>query len=79
LQIQAAFLVFSDSQIPVRKWSYVMWDRARLDAWGILQTRWEGLNLNEFRREEQRKRDEEQEEFERLQRLLIEEGKLEEL
>lgn len=33
--------VFSDSHIPVRKWAYVMWDRWRLDSWGVFDRPWE--------------------------------------
>jgi hypothetical protein len=32
--------VFSDRQSPLRRWGYVMWDRERLDAWGVLEHAW---------------------------------------
>ncbi|EFW22729.1 conserved hypothetical protein [Coccidioides posadasii str. Silveira] len=33
-------LVSNERPIPLRKWGYVMWDRARLDGWGVLRTTW---------------------------------------
>ncbi|EEP79128.1 predicted protein [Uncinocarpus reesii 1704] len=33
-------LAVADERLPLRKWGYVMWDRARLEAWGVLQSTW---------------------------------------
>ncbi|KAI1213130.1 uncharacterized protein F4807DRAFT_312305 [Annulohypoxylon truncatum] len=33
--------VYQREKAPLRKWGYVMWDRDRLDACGILQDRWQ--------------------------------------
>ena len=44
--------IFSPSQIPLRQWAYVMWDRARLDEWKVFDTPWEGINADEYERQQ---------------------------
>ncbi|WEW56217.1 hypothetical protein PRK78_001656 [Emydomyces testavorans] len=39
-------LVIDEYPFPLREWGYVMWDRARLDAWGILQTSLENSGVD---------------------------------
>lgn len=51
--------IFSPSQMPLRQWAYVMWDRARLDEWKVFDTPWEGVNAREYERKEASRRREE--------------------
>ena len=45
--------VHSPSQAPLRQWSYVMWDRARLDEWGVFKKPWDGIvDENEYAEQE---------------------------
>ncbi|KAF2795333.1 hypothetical protein K505DRAFT_302244 [Melanomma pulvis-pyrius CBS 109.77] len=41
--------VNSPWRISLRKWGYVMWDRATLDSWKVLQTRWDAPSMSERR------------------------------
>ncbi|KAJ5835710.1 hypothetical protein N7447_001736 [Penicillium robsamsonii] len=51
--------VFSLSQAPLREWTYVMWDRQRLDGWSVFERPWEFIDaeacgkLSETRKEEE--------------------------
>ncbi|PGH08842.1 hypothetical protein AJ79_05846 [Helicocarpus griseus UAMH5409] len=53
--------VYSPSNIQLREWSYVMWDRRRLDEWCVFEQAWNGyVDIDEFEQVESVRRLEEQ-------------------
>lgn len=48
--------VYSPTQIPLRQWAYVLWDRARLDEWEVFEKPWEGIDVAEYERQEESRR-----------------------
>jgi len=50
------YFVFSPSQIPLRQWAYVMWDRARLDEWKGFDQPWEGIDVRLYEQQEASRR-----------------------
>lgn len=52
-------------QAPLREWAYVMWDRARLDAWIDFTKPWEYVEIDaeKYDRQENIRRDEEEQKY----------------
>lgn len=68
--------IFSPSQIPLRQWAYVMWDRDRLDEWRAFDEPWEGIDLYEYRLRERSRRMQEASEIRLRAQNMVRSGKL---
>lgn len=67
---------FSTSQIELRKLAYVMWDMKRLEATGIFEHEWEGLDQADVYSEESQRQANERARLRETAKIMASQGKL---